>query len=229
MEYETEPQLPQREARTWPTRLTGSCLVAFALFMICSILSYNHSEMGWDVLNPTGGTAAEEAPCTNWLGVVGLYLAGIYNWVLGAGALYSLFLLIIFSAGLIIWPRRPYVLQMVAMFCLIIFACAILALQPWFLSSWQRAHSLYSVGGLLGYLDGCCVLEPLIGTRWALVTFLLLHATAWIYFARFTFIRFEDRGHNGILNDPNDTYKEELRQYAKEYHVPISDNTVEEE
>jgi D-alanyl-D-alanine dipeptidase len=25
-----------------------------------------------------------------------------------------------------------------------------------------------------------------------------------------------------------DTYKEELRQYAKEYHVPISDNTVEE-
>jgi len=26
-----------------------------------------------------------------------------------------------------------------------------------------------------------------------------------------------------------DTYKEELRQYAKEYHVPISDNTVEEE
>lgn len=190
MEYETEPQLPQREARTWPTRLTGSCLVAFALLMICSILSYNHSEMGWDVLNPTGGTAAEEAPCTNWLGVVGLYLAGIYNWVLGAGALYSLFLLIIFAAGLIIWPRRPYVLQMVAMFCLIIFACAILALQPWFLSSWQRAHSLYSVGGLLGYLDGCCVLEPLIGTRWALVAFLLLHATAWIYFARFTFIRF---------------------------------------
>ena len=27
---------------------------------------------------------------------------------------------------------------------------------------------------------------------------------------RFTFIRFEDRGHNDILNDPDDTYKDEF-------------------
>lgn len=190
MEYETEPQLPHRKERTWPTRVTGSCLIGLAVILACSLLSYNHGEMGWDFLNPTGGTAAEEAPCTNWLGLVGLYLAGLCNWMFGAASLYALTLLVIFCTGLIIWPRRPYVLQMVAMICLVIFACAILALQPWFLSGWQRAHSLYSVGGLLGYLDGCCVVEPLLGTRWSLVTFLLLHATAWIYFARFTFIRF---------------------------------------
>ena len=190
MEYETEPQLPHRNEKTWPTRLTGSCLVLFAVVMACSLLSYNHAEMGWDFLNPTGGSAAEEAPCTNWLGLVGLYLAGLCNWMFGAASLYALSLLVIFCIGLIIWPRRPYVLQLVAMICLVIFACAVLALQPWFLNSWQRAHGLYSVGGLLGYLDGNCVLEPLIGTRWSLVTFLLLHATAWIYFARFTFIRF---------------------------------------
>ena len=28
--------------------------------------------------------------------------------------------------------------------------------------------------------------------------------------SRFTFIRFEDRGHNGILNDPDNTYKDEF-------------------
>ena len=190
MDYETEPQLPQREPRTWPTRLTGACLVALSLFLAASLLSYNHGEMGWDFLNPNGGTAAEEAPCTNWLGIIGLYLAGLCNWFFGAGALYALFLLVIFSVGLIIWPRRPFVLQLVAMLCLVVFACAVLALQPWFLSSWQRAHNLYSVGGLLGYLDGCCVVEPLMGTKWSLVAFLLLHAVAWIYFARFTFIAF---------------------------------------
>ena len=27
---------------------------------------------------------------------------------------------------------------------------------------------------------------------------------------RFTFLRFEDRGHNDILNDPDDTYKDEF-------------------
>ena len=190
MDYETEPQLPQREARTWPTRLTGSCLVALALLLSASLLSYNHSEMGWDFLNPNGGTAAEEAPCTNWLGLPGLYLAGLCNWMFGAASLYAMALLCIFSVGLVIRPHRPYILQMVAMFCLVIFACAILALQPWFLGSWQRAHNLYSVGGLLGYLDGSCAVEPLVGTRWSLVVFLLLHATAWIYFARFTFIAF---------------------------------------
>ncbi len=190
MEYEMEPQLPRRGERTWPTRVTASCLILFALLLGASLLSYKHGEMGWDFLNPTGGTAAEEAPCTNWLGLIGLYLAGLCNWFLGAASFYALALLVIFSTGLLIWPRRPYVLQLVAMICLVIFGCAIFALQPWFLSSWQRAHSLYSVGGLLGYLDGCCLVEPLIGTRWALVSFLLLHATAWIYFARYTFIRF---------------------------------------
>ncbi len=190
MEYDTEPQMPAREEKTWPTRVVGISLIVGALCLAASLLSYNHGEMGWDFLNPTGGTAAEEAPCTNWLGLVGLYLAGLCNWFLGVTSLYSLGLLVIFSAGLVIWPRRPYVLQLVAMFCLVIFASALLALQPWFLSGWQRAHNLYSVGGLLGYLDGCCVVEPLIGTRWSLVAFLLLHATALIYFARFTFIQF---------------------------------------
>jgi hypothetical protein len=28
--------------------------------------------------------------------------------------------------------------------------------------------------------------------------------------SRFTFIRFDDRGHNEILNDPNNTYKDEF-------------------
>ena len=190
MEYETEPQMPQREKRTWPTRLTGGCLVALSLVLAASLLSYNHSEMGWDFLNPTGGTVAEEAPCTNWLGLIGLYLAGICNWLLGAVSLYAMALLLIFSVGLLIWPRRPFVLQLVAMICLIVFSSAILALQPWFLDDWRTAHHLYSVGGVLGYLDGCCLVEPFAGTRWALVSFLLLHALGWIYFARFTFIQF---------------------------------------
>ncbi len=190
MEYETEPQMPPRLERTWPTRVAGSCLIFVALVLIASLLSYNHGEMGWDFLNPTGGIRAEEAPCTNWLGLVGLYLAGLSNWMLGAASIYACVLLIIFAVGLVGWPRRPYALQMMAMFCLVMFASAIFALQPWFLSSWQRAHTLYSAGGVLGYLDGCCVVEPLLGTRWSLVTFLLLHAVAWIYFARFTFLQF---------------------------------------
>ncbi len=182
--------MPRIEKRTWPTRVTGGCLVALSLILAASLLSYNHTEMGWDFLNPTGGTVAEEAPCTNWLGLIGLYLAGICNWLLGASSLYSCVLLAIFSAGLLIWPRRPFVLQMVAMIALVIFASAFLALQPWFLADWKTAHHLYSAGGILGYLDGSLLVEPLIGTRWALVTFLLLHATGWIYFARFTFIQF---------------------------------------
>ena len=120
-----EPQLPRRGERTWPTRVTASCLILFALLLGASLLSYEHGEMGWDFLNPTGGTTAEEAPCTNWLGLIGLYLAGLCNWFLGAASFYALALLVIFSTGLLIWPRRPYVLQMVAMICLVIFDSAI--------------------------------------------------------------------------------------------------------
>ena len=224
MEYETEPQMPRREASTWPTRLTGVALVLLALILIASVLSYNHGEMGWDFLNPTGGSKAEEAPCTNWLGIIGLYLAGICNWLLGATCLYAAALLVIFSFGIIIWPRRPYVLQLVAMFFLIICASAILALQPWFLDDWKTAHHIYSVGGLLGYLDGCCAVEPFIGTRWSLVLFLLLHATAWIYFARFTFIQFWREAWYDMVNvwttwRRNKAEKRERRQAEREQRL----------
>ena len=190
MEYETEPQMPMREPRTWPTRLTGVGLLLLALALAASLLSYQHAEMGWDFLNPTGGVDADAAQCTNWLGLVGLYLAGLCNWFLGAASLYAQMLLAVFAVGLIFWPRRPYVCQMVAMILLVLFACAIVALQPWFLADWKTVHHLYSAGGLLGYLDGCLLVEPLVGTRWALVSYLLLHALGWIYFARFTFIQF---------------------------------------
>ena len=234
MEYETEPQMPQRETSTWPTRVTGGCLVVVSLALAASLLSYNHAEMGWDFLNPTGGTAAEEAPCTNWLGLVGLYLAGICNWMLGAVSLYALALITLFSIGLIIWPRRPFLLQLVAMICLIIFSSAVLALQPWFLDDWRTAHHLYSVGGILGYLDGCCLVEPLIGTRWALVSFLLLHAVGWIYFARFTFIQFWRDAWYDIADlwcrwRSNRAEKKERRRAEREQHLRERNEMLERE
>ncbi|MBP5606204.1 MAG: alpha/beta hydrolase, partial [Ruminiclostridium sp.] len=34
---------------------------------------------------------------------------------------------------------------------------------------------------------------------------------------RFTFVRFEDKGHNSILNDKNNTYNDEINAQLKEY------------
>lgn len=178
---------PQQESpRTWPTRTTGAVIVAFCVFLILSLLTYNINEMGWAALNPQGHEAAAEAPCTNMMGNVGLYLAGITYSLLGAASIYSIILLGAMGVSMIAHPLHTRTGRWIALIVMIICACAFLSIQPWIWTTWAAEMQLESPGGLLGHFDGTCITEKLLGARWGMVLMVLGHAIALIYFARET-------------------------------------------
>ncbi|MBQ7023581.1 MAG: DNA translocase FtsK [Akkermansia sp.] len=177
---------PEEPVKTWPTRAIGAGVVAVCILLILSLLTYNIGEMGWSALNPRGHEAAEAVPCTNILGTIGLYLAGMLYALLGAAAVYTLLLLGILGASMIIRPQQKRLGQWVAFLVMMICACAFLGIQDLVWVEWAEKLCLKSPGGLLGYFDGVCVAEPLLTARWAMVLMVAGHGAALIYFARET-------------------------------------------
>ena len=176
----------QETPKTWPTRTIGAVIVTFCVLLILSLLTYNINEMGWSALNPQGHEKAAEEPCTNLLGNVGLYLAGITYSLLGAASIYSLILLGIMGVSMITHPLRARTGRWIALIVMVICACAFLSIQPWIWTTWAANMQLESPGGLLGHFDGTCITENLLGARWGMVLMVLGHAVALIYFARET-------------------------------------------
>lgn len=185
MDFETDSytNYQQEPVKTWPARAIGAGIVILCILLILSLLTYNIDEMGWAVLNPTGYEKAAAEPCTNMLGTIGLYLAGMLYALLGGAAVYSVVLVSLLGAAMITSPLNRRLGRWVALIVMIICSCAFLSIQPWICTEWAQRLNLKSAGGLLGHFDGCCVAEPLLGARWAMVLMLLSHAIALIYFA----------------------------------------------
>ncbi len=177
---------PEPPIKIWPTRLAGAGIILGSLLLALALYSYNINEMGWEFLNAKNAAEAAKAPCTNALGVVGLYIAGLLYAFLGAGAVYLLFLLPILGIAMIMYPEQRRVKQWIALIVMIISACSVMSIQPWILQEWAEKLCLTTPGGKLGYLDGTCVVEELAGTYYGITLLLLIHALAVIYFARLT-------------------------------------------
>ncbi len=183
----SEPEFPQEALRPWLPKLLGAALILISLALTASLVTYELREMGWAFLNPHDAAEAAARPCTNLLGVPGLYLAGLLYAAFGAGAYYLLFLLIIegivslFSDG-----SRGRIGPALALLALFACALAVLDIQPWLLQQWSAGLALKGAGGALGYLYGSCVLEALMGRTWSLVLLIAAHGGALIYFGRTT-------------------------------------------
>lgn len=187
MDFDDDSFAPSQETqKTWPTRAIGVGLVVLCVLLLLCLLTYNINEMGWSALNPAGHEAAAAVPCTNLLGTVGLYLAGMLYALLGAAATYSLILLGLMGVAMIITPQRKRMGQWIALIIMMICASSFLAIQRGVLIEWAAGLQLKSPGGLLGYFDGQCVAAPLLGEVWAMVLMLAGHAIALIYFAKET-------------------------------------------
>ena len=167
-------------------RIIGLCVVVVSVLLLLCLLSYRAEEMGWSLLNPVDHEEASARPCTNWLGVVGLYIAGVFYWLLGAAAVYGAVLIQAPAWGMLLWPESKRLGQWISWIVMLLSSCAALSVQPWILLDWAERLHLTTPGGKLGYLDGTCCAEALVGRTGALVFLLLLHGIALIYYARIT-------------------------------------------
>ncbi len=164
----------------------GVLLLLAAIALCASLASYNVHETGWAFLNPHDAAEAAARPCTNVLGVPGLYLSGLLFAAMGAVAWYFLFLLTIEGIVSICSPESKRLGPLIALLLMLACALAVADIQPWLLQGWAQELGLKGAGGALGYLYGSCVLEALMGRTWSLVLLIAVHGGALIYFGRTT-------------------------------------------
>ncbi|MCQ2366841.1 MAG: DNA translocase FtsK [Akkermansia sp.] len=176
-----------QERKPGPTRLCGVLVVLAALAVGVCLGTYNHAEMGWGLLNPGHAEEAAAVPCTNALGVLGLYVAGILYWAFGSCAYYAAFLALLLGICILVHPRRPMAGQILAMLIMLVLACAVMNVQTDFLQEWAQRHPSGEAGGMLGYLDGTLVAGRLMPQHIALAVLIALHGIAMVYAARLNF------------------------------------------
>ena len=176
-----------QERKPGPTRLCGVLVVLAALAVGVCLGTYNHAEMGWGLLNPGHAEEASAVPCTNALGVLGLYAAGILYWAFGCCAYYAAFLALLLGICIMVHPRRPVAGQILAMLIMLVLACAVMNVQTDFLQEWAQRHPSGEAGGMLGYLDGTLVAGRLMPQHIALAVLIALHGIAMVYAARLNF------------------------------------------
>lgn len=221
MEYYPETEaapLPPAPRPTWTVRLWGFGFVVLSVVLLGALITYRAEEVSWAFLHPA---ATPAQPCTNALGIVGLYVAGLLYWLLGAGAIYGFVLLILMGFGMLMHPEARRGGQAIALLCLLLCACTGLAGQSDLLVQWAQARGMNTPGGNLGYLDGVCVLAPLLGQDAVLCLALTAHWFALLYFSRLTLRSFclgvrEDALRFGAWWAERRRQREERRAAARE-------------
>ena len=184
MNFERNNFSDQPQGKKLPTaRLTGIGLAVLCLFLFASLLSYNHAEMGWAFLNPEGYTLAADVPCSNLMGVVGLYAAGIIQALFGAASLYTIILCSIISGILITKPGESHRRRIIALSLMVVCACTVFSLRNWLPQGWVESRSLVSGGGYLGYWISALLLLMQLGDVWAAVIVVAAHGSSLVMFS----------------------------------------------
>lgn len=187
MRFEEDSPMLLQEKKPGPSRLCGALVVAAALAVACCLATYNHAEMGWGLLNPGHAEEASAVPCTNLLGVLGLYVAGLLYWAFGSCAYYLDFLALLLGICILVHPRRSVAGQILAMVVMLVLACAVMSVQTLVLQEWAAAHPSGEAGGMLGYLDGKLIAGRVMPEHISLAVLIALHGIAVVYAARLGF------------------------------------------
>lgn len=159
-------------------RWWGVLLLGVGLCLFLCLFSYNAREVGWSALNKSGvileGT-------TNYQGVVGLYIAALTYWLLGAGA--WVLIVLIYWLGIYRLANQGRLPDRILYWGLggVVAACVLLGTQLWFGQQWAEQNSLYGPGGALGHLLGPVSLQKLLTTGGLIALCGLVYMIALIY------------------------------------------------
>ena len=170
---------PLPSSRGLGGKIWGVVSILAGLLFFVSLFTFRIDEIGWTFLNPESGRVL--APCTNFLGWVGLYVAGIFYWLFGGGVWFLWAYLIwtgvyrIFHQGVL--PRMMVYTGLGA----VLLSSVFMAVQPWVGADWVAGHHLHGVGGSLGYLFGSLILEPFLGVSGTIIISVITYFVLLMY------------------------------------------------
>lgn len=181
---ENSPYEYRQEDTPWRGRAIGILLILAGGLLAAALFSYAPDEVGWGLLNEWSkrGMTAPTSGCSNYLGVIGLYIAAFIYFLTGGGSWLIPLILIRIGCRRFAHPQENPRILWISAGCMIAFASMTLSVQDWVLLDWTKHLQLYSAGGALGNLMGPALFLMLTNRAVSLAIALIGYTVFLIYF-----------------------------------------------
>jgi len=137
-----------KAANTTVSEALGVVLLGAGILLLLALISFDPGDVpSWVFFSKI---VPANAHPSNFIGIVGVLVAGLLYFLLGAAAYLLAVLLLGFGAGKLFFPKIRMADRIGWAVLLIICGAGLFQLQPWFLQSWHIVFHTEGAGGWFG-------------------------------------------------------------------------------
>jgi DNA segregation ATPase FtsK/SpoIIIE, S-DNA-T family len=137
-----------KAVNTTVSEALGVVLLGVGILLLLALVSYSPQDVpAWVFFSPS---ATPNPNPSNFIGIVGVLVAGLLYFLNGAAAYLLAVLLLGFGAGKLFFPKVRMADRIGWAALLIICGAGLLQLQPWFLQNWHVVFHIEGAGGWFG-------------------------------------------------------------------------------
>ncbi len=139
----------------------GVLLLATGVLLLLALVSYEPADVpSWAFFS---SVVPPNAPVSNFIGIVGVLVAGLLYFLIGAAAYLLAVVLLGFGAGKMFFPRVRFAGRVGWVAVFLLCGASLLQLQPWFLAGWKDIFHVEGPGGWFGLWIGGKAFENALG------------------------------------------------------------------
>ncbi len=166
----------------------GVVLIGTSVLLLLALVSYDPADVPpWVFFSYVTPPNAE---ISNFVGIIGVLIAGFFYFIFGAASYLLAALLLGFGVAKLFFPRFTLKGRFGWAFLFLLCGASLLHLQPWFLTGWDERFRIQSPGGWIGYYVGGKAFTNALGSVGSAIVLLVLYVASLILLSGFHPIRF---------------------------------------
>jgi len=166
----------------------GVLLLVAGILLLLALVSYDPADVpSWLFFSHI---VPPNAHVTNLIGVVGVIVAGLLYFFLGAASYLLAVVLLGFGAGKLFFPKVRFAGRIGWVVLFLLCGASLAQLQPWFLQHWHHAFHIEGPGGWFGKWIGVKAFESALGSAGSAIVLSGLYLSSLILITGFHPIRF---------------------------------------
>jgi S-DNA-T family DNA segregation ATPase FtsK/SpoIIIE len=177
-----------KAANTTLSEALGVLLLGAGILLLLALVSYDPADVpSWVFFSHI---VPPNPKITNFIGLVGVLVAGLLYFLIGAAAYLLAVVLLGFGAGKLFFPKVRFASRAPWVILFLLCGASLLHIQPWFLQSWKAIFHVEGPGGWFGKWIGEKAFETTMGTVGSAIVLLAIYIASLILVTGFHPIRF---------------------------------------
>lgn len=185
-----------KPANTTVSEALGVLLLASGVLLLLALVSYDPADVpSWVFFSHI---VPPSPKISNFIGIVGVLVAGLLYFLIGAAAYLLAVVLLGFGAGKMFFPKVRFADRIGWVVLFILCGASLLQIQPWFLHAWRKVFHIEGPGGWFGLWIGGKAFENALGPVGSAIVLVGLYVASLILVTGFHPIRFTKMCVSGV-------------------------------